>query len=160
MLDQYHLATGTVFEFHDVALVVLFDLHGHSPLQCGTTCKWTSPAGAGLQLFWNWTRNSTDCLPFHHGLLRRLVEVNLTVHIVDPVDRNEVMMSASFRIVLGQHDAIATFCMVDGSDMFTVRSNHFHVFLNVQTFEHVPLPLFSIKRLLRGSVPDLGLRRN
>jgi hypothetical protein len=33
-LEQYHLTklpSGTIFEFHDVALVVLFDLHGRSP---------------------------------------------------------------------------------------------------------------------------------
>src|SRR5262245_701175 len=87
-----------------------------------TIRKWTSPAGAGLPLLWNWTRNSGNCLPFHHGFLRRLIEVNLAVHIIDPIDRNEMMMAAGFRIILGQHDTVTTFFMVDGSDMFTVRS--------------------------------------
>ena len=54
-----------------------------------------------------------------------------------------MMMAAGFRIVLGQHEAVAAFFMIDGSDMLTVRSNHFHVFLNVQTFEHVILLIFS-----------------
>jgi hypothetical protein len=42
-----------------------------------------------------------------------------------------MMMAAGFRIVLGQHDTVAAFRMVDDSNMFTIRSNHFHVFLNV-----------------------------
>src|SRR5262249_21390749 len=92
--------------------------------------------------------NSGDGLPFKHGFLRRLIEVNLAVHIIDPIDRNEMMMAAGFRIVLGQHDTVAAFFMVDGSDMFTVRSNHFHMFLNVQTFEHMILLLFSMKTLV------------
>src|SRR5262245_39037091 len=92
--------------------------------------------------------SSGDGLPLHYGFLRRLIEMNLAVHVIDPIDRNEMMMAAGFRIVLGQHDTVAAFLVVDGADMFTVRSNHFHVFLNVQTFEHVILPLFSIKTLV------------
>src|SRR5262245_58617052 len=117
-----------------------------------TIRKWTSPAGAGLPLLWNWTRNSGDCLPFHHGFLRRLIEVNLAVHIIDPIDRNEMMMAAGFRIVLGQHDTVAAFRMVDDSNMFTIRSNDFHVFLNVQALEHVNSPSFLNKNACREAV--------
>jgi hypothetical protein len=111
-----------------------------------TTRKWQSPAGAGLPLIVELDEKTqaTVChssMAFCDGLLRWTLRSTLT----DPIDRNEMMMTAGFRVVLGQHDTVAAFFMVNGSDVVTVRSNHFHVFLYVQTFEHVILLLFSIK---------------
>ena len=59
-------------------------------------------------------------------------------------------MTAGLRAVLGQDDAIVTFLVVDGSNVFAVRSNHFHVFLNVQTLEYVVLPSLMGERLVGG----------
>src|SRR5262245_48164834 len=64
-------------------------------------------------------RNSGGGLPFRYGFLRGPVEVNLAVHIINPIERNEMMTTAGFRIILGQHYTVAAFFMVDRSDMFT-----------------------------------------
>ena len=66
-------------------------------------------------------------------------------------------MTAGFRVVLGQDNAVVAFLVVDDSDMFAVRSNRFHVFLNVQTFEHIVLPSLMGERLVVGhSSTDVG----
>ena len=64
--------------------------------------------------------------------------MNLVVHVTNPVDRDEMMTAAGFRIVLGQDDAIVAFLVIDSADVFTIRSNHFDVLLNVQTFGAMP----------------------
>ena len=51
-----------------------------------------------------------------------------------------MMTAAGFRIVHGQDDAAVVFFVVDHADVLIIRSNHFHMFLNVQTFEHVTSP--------------------
>jgi hypothetical protein len=77
-------------------------------------------------------------LPLQHRFLRRLIEVNLAVNVLDPINRDEMTMTAGFRVVFGQDDSIVTFLMVDRANMFAVRSNHFHLFVTFfrpQTFE-------------------------
>ena len=72
-------------------------------------------------------------MPLRHRFLRRLIEVNLAVNVLNPMNRDKMAMTAGFRVVFGQDDAIVAFLVVDGANMFAVRPNHFHVFVNVQT---------------------------
>jgi hypothetical protein len=55
-------------------------------------------------------------IAFCDGLLR----VNLAVYVLDPIDRDEMTMTAGCRVVLGQDNAVVAFLVVDGSDMFAV----------------------------------------
>jgi hypothetical protein len=57
-------------------------------------------------------------LPLQHRFLRRLIEVNLAVYVLDPIDRDEMMMTTGFRVVLGQDNAVVAFLVIDRSDMF------------------------------------------
>src|SRR5215468_1679318 len=45
-------------------------------------------------------------LPFRSCFCCRLIEMNLLVHVIDPIDPDEVLPAARFRIVLAQYDAI------------------------------------------------------
>ena len=69
--------------------------------------------------------------------------MDLLVHVVDPIDRDEVLPPAGFRIVLAQYDAVSSLQVVDGTDVFAVQAQNFHVLLNVQTFEDVAPPLIT-----------------
>ena len=59
-------------------------------------------------------------LPFHHGFLRRFVEMDLGVHVIDPFDRDEVRSAAGVRVILRQDDQVGTFLVVDRADMLTI----------------------------------------
>jgi hypothetical protein len=65
--------------------------------------------------------------------------MDLLVHISDPIDRDEMVPPAGFRIVLAQYDAVGGLQVVDGTNVVAVQAHNFHVLLNVQTFEHVSL---------------------
>src|ERR1700720_271303 len=69
--------------------------------------------------------------------------MDLLVHISDPIDRDEMLPPAGFRIVLAQYDAVGGFQVVDGSNVVAVQAHNFHVLLNVQAFEHVSPPLIT-----------------
>jgi hypothetical protein len=57
--------------------------------------------------------------------------MDLLVHVIDPVDRDEMLLSARFRIVLAQYDAIGSLQVVDSTNVFAVQAHDFHAFLNV-----------------------------
>src|SRR4029077_5525120 len=80
-------------------------------------------------------------LPLRSCVCRRLFEMDLLVHISDPIDRDEMLPPAGFRIVLAQYDAVGGLQVVDGSNVVAVQAHNFHVLLNVQAFEHVSPPL-------------------
>jgi hypothetical protein len=67
--------------------------------------------------------------------------VDLVVHPVDQVDRQE-MMPAISRIALGQLDLVVPAHVVDGADMTAVGADHFHVFLDLGGCEHRLVSLF------------------
>src|SRR5262249_24347667 len=79
-------------------------------------------------------------LPLLHGRRARLVEVNLVIDVIHPIDRDDVMLPAGSRIVLGQQDAIGALHVIDRTNMLVVRADYFHMILNVQAFEHVAPP--------------------
>jgi hypothetical protein len=76
--------------------------------------------------------------------------MDLLVHVIDPLDRDEVLPAARFWIVLAQYDAIGSLQVVDGTNVFAVRAHNFHVLLNAQTFEHVAPPLVTNEKRLDG----------
>jgi len=57
--------------------------------------------------------------------------MNLLVHVIDPIDRDEVLLPARFRIVLAQYDAISSLQVVDSTNVFAVQAHDFHALLNV-----------------------------
>jgi hypothetical protein len=46
--------------------------------------------------------------------------MDLLVHVVDTIDRDEVLPSAGFRIVLAQYDAVGSLQVVDDTNVFAV----------------------------------------
>src|ERR1700735_633704 len=82
-------------------------------------------------------------LPFRSCFCRRLFEMDLLVHISDPIDRDEMVPAAGFRIVLAQYDAVGGLQVVDGANVLAVQAHNFHVLLNVEAFEHVSPPLIT-----------------
>src|SRR5437588_8278498 len=76
--------------------------------------------------------------------------MHLLVHVIDPIDRDEVLPAARFRIVLAQYDAVGSLQVVDGTNVFAVQAHNFNVFLNVQTFEHVAPPLTTSEKRFVG----------
>ena len=69
--------------------------------------------------------------------------MDLLVHVIDPIDRDEMLPAASFRIVLAQYDAVGSLQVVEGTNVLAVQAHNFHVLLNVQTFEYVAPPLIT-----------------
>jgi hypothetical protein len=57
--------------------------------------------------------------------------MDLLVHVIDPIDRDEVLPAARFRIVLAQYDAVGGLQVVDGANVVAVQAHNFHVLLNV-----------------------------
>src|SRR5262249_18899153 len=81
--------------------------------------------------------------------------MDLLVHVIDPIDRDEVLLAARFRIVLAQYDTVGGLQVVDRANVFAVQAHNFHVLLNAQTFEHIAPPLLPRKNALRAKeVPD------
>jgi hypothetical protein len=76
--------------------------------------------------------------------------MDLLVHVIDPIDRDEMMPAAGFRIVLAQYDAVGSLQVVDGTNVLAVQAHNFHVLLNVQTFEYVASPLITNVNAQRG----------
>src|SRR5262245_47679334 len=84
---------------------------------------------------------SMSAFPARLGLGGRLLEMNLHLDVVDPSERNQVVLTACLRIILGELDRIAPFQMVHGSHMHAVGTNHFHVFLDRHWCNHAILHL-------------------
>ena len=65
-----------------------------------------------------------------------LPEVDLDLRMNNPCKRDVVILAACLRIVLRQLDLVRAFHMVDGTNMDAIGTHHFHMVLNVETFEH------------------------
>src|SRR5712672_2306703 len=85
--------------------------------------------------------------------------MHLTVHVTDPVYRDEMMPPARFRVVLAQHDAVSTFQMIDGAHMFAIGTHNFHVLLNIDTLEHDIPPRYLCKTLNGGKGSEPSVRK-
>src|ERR1700730_4301296 len=62
--------------------------------------------------------------------------MDLVVHVIDPFDRDEMRPAAGLRVVLGQNDTVGAFLVVNSADVLAIGTHHFHMVLNVETFEH------------------------
>src|SRR5438105_4943345 len=67
--------------------------------------------------------------------------MNLTVDVVDPVDRNKMPFAISLWIVLAQTDAGGSLHVINCANVLAIRTYHFHVFLDVQRLQHAKPPL-------------------
>src|ERR1700726_96550 len=76
--------------------------------------------------------------------------MDLLIHVIDPFDRDEMMLAAGLRIVLARYDAVGSLQMVDGTNMLAVQAHNFHVLLNVKTLEHVAPPVTVNGKTLSG----------
>jgi len=79
-------------------------------------------------------------LPVRGHIRARFVEVDMLIDVVDPRHRDEVMMLAIRRALLGQLDLVGSFQMVDFSDCLLVRRDDVHVFLDLSSRSHVSYP--------------------
>jgi hypothetical protein len=70
--------------------------------------------------------------------------MDVLVDVVDPGQRNQVMLTAGFRIAFRQLDVAGTFQVIHGADVLAVGTQDFHVFLDVSFVEHryasIPYP--------------------
>jgi hypothetical protein len=66
--------------------------------------------------------------------------MNVLIDVIDPRHRNEVMMLAVRRTLLGKFDFVGTFEMIDLADGFLVRRNDIHVFPDLRGIRHCGSP--------------------
>src|SRR5262245_2223850 len=76
-------------------------------------------------------------LPARLRLGAGLLEMDVLVHVIHPGERNEMMLAAGIRIVLGQFHLVPPFQVVHGSNVHAVRPEHFHMFLDHHRCDHV-----------------------
>src|SRR6516165_7965074 len=82
-------------------------------------------------------------LPFRSCFCCRLIEMNLLVHVIDPIDPDEVLPAARFRIVLAQYDAIGSLQAVDSTNVLLSKPTTSMPFRMSKIFEHVAPPLIT-----------------
>src|SRR5258707_9622302 len=74
--------------------------------------------------------------------------------MVDPCERNEVMVLSVGRPLLGQFDLVGSFQMVDLSDRFLVRRDDVHMFPDLCGISHVSFSSngwgYETRRLRKG----------
>ena len=58
------------------------------------------------------------------------------IDMVDPCERNEVMVLSVGRTLLGQFDLVGSFQMVDLADRLSIRRDDVHVFLDLRSIDH------------------------
>src|ERR1700688_1250043 len=80
-------------------------------------------------------------LPLRDGVLGRLAEMDLAVHLSDPGERDHMMLAAGLQIALGKLDLIRTLQVIDGADVLTVGAEDFHVFLDALSVDHTVPPV-------------------
>src|SRR5690606_2096802 len=84
-----------------------------------------------------------------------LVEMDMRIDMIDPFQRNEVVLAVG-GIALRQLDAAFAVEMVHGADMAAVCGTHFHVFANVCCSNHWGSPSLGMtpgERRTRRVVP-------
>src|SRR5947209_4471466 len=81
-----------------------------------------------------------------------LSEMDLAVHMIDPGQRKEMVLSARVRIVLGEFHLVPAFHLVDGTDVDAVAADDLHVILDHDRCDHLRPP-FS-KRITQSRWPE------
>jgi hypothetical protein len=62
--------------------------------------------------------------------------MDVLVNVVHPIGRDEMVFPAGLGVRLCELDLVGTFQVIHGSDMLTVGSQDFHVFLDIALIEH------------------------
>ena len=84
---------------------------------------------------------SARVLPLRRHLFARFAEMDVRVDVVDPGERDEVMLTLGCRIVPGQLDLVGPLHVIDGSDMLAIGGFDLHVLLDVACIDHDGFPL-------------------
>ena len=71
-----------------------------------------------------------------------LLEVHVLVDMVDPRERNKMMLAVRIGVGLRQLHLILAFKMVHGADVHAVGTENLHVFLNHHRCDHLLLHCF------------------
>jgi hypothetical protein len=103
--------------------------------------------------------SALSVLPVGGDVGASLIEMHVLIDVVDPGERNEVMMLTVRRTLLRQLDLVRTVQMIDFSDHLSIGRNHVHVFLDFQNVCHGYLPFSNrmFGRLVKLSLlPTLG----
>ena len=85
---------------------------------------------------------SSRRLPLRDGVFRRLFQTHFVVDLLDPIERNNMMLPAGFGVAFGQHDLVLILRTIDRSDMRAVGAANFHVFLDLLSLDHTAPPFF------------------
>jgi hypothetical protein len=78
-------------------------------------------------------------LPMRRHIGARFVQMNVLVDMIDPGHRNEMMMLAVGRALLGELDLVGSIEVIDLSDRFSVGRNDVHVFFDLRSIRHLTL---------------------
>jgi hypothetical protein len=80
--------------------------------------------------------STAPVLPMGRHIRARLVEMDVLIDVIDPVHRNEVMVLAVGRTLLGQLDLVGAIEMIDFPDGLSVGRNDVHVFPDLRNVRH------------------------
>ena len=78
--------------------------------------------------------DSSFVLPVRRDVSTRLVQMNVLIDMIDPRDRDEVVMFAVGGALFGQLDLVGTVEVVDLSNRLHVGRNDVHVFPDLRRF--------------------------
>ena len=78
-------------------------------------------------------------LPPGFGFGAGLFEVNVLVDVIDPGERNEMVLTLRIGVGFGQFQLISTFEMVHGAHMYAVGTENLHVLLDHHRCDHLLL---------------------
>src|SRR5947209_4168170 len=119
--------------------------------------KAQGPAEPGLVTIKSDGIASGRSLPLLLNVLARSVQVDVLVDMIDPGQRDQMVLPACFRIAFRELDVAGTFQMVDGANLLPVGAKDLHVFLDVSFVEHCCASIsYRDQRIGRGTVPGLG----
>jgi hypothetical protein len=88
-------------------------------------------------------------LPVRSYIRTRSVQVDVLIDMIDPRQRNKVMVLATGRTLFGELDLVGALEMVDLTDRLSIRRNDVHVLLNERGISHVSSPGKSLKSKTR-----------
>src|SRR5438105_2824546 len=77
--------------------------------------------------------------------------MDMLVDMIDPRQRDEMVLAARLRIVLGQLDHIPALQTVNGANVPAIGTEHLHVFLDHHWCNH--LILHRLAKIIRGDGP-------
>src|SRR5450432_1714838 len=96
--------------------------------------------------------------PLRLHILRRLVEMDVLVDMVDPSHWNEVVFPVG-SIALCQLDLVFAIEMVDHADLLSIRGDHVHMFLDLRCRGHESLLPYDLLRTHSRTKGSLKLLR-